>query len=83
MLVLSRRSNESIVIGGNIEVVVLGVEGDQVRLGIRAPKEVDIYRQEIYAAIQEQNRQAVTGQSTERAVEVAKLFAIQPPPDKK
>lgn len=60
MLVLSRRTNESIMIGGNIEVTVLGVEGDNVKLGIRAPKEVDIYRQEIYLAIQAENRAAAT-----------------------
>ncbi|OBZ09940.1 MULTISPECIES: carbon storage regulator CsrA [Bacillales] len=55
MLVLSRKSDESIIIGGNIEIVVLGVEGDNVKLGIRAPKEVDIYRKEIYLTIQAQN----------------------------
>jgi len=60
MLVLSRKSNESIMIGGNIEVIVLGVEGDNVKLGIRAPKEVDIYRQELYQAIQAENLAAAT-----------------------
>ena len=60
MLVLSRRTNESIMIGGDIEVTVLGVEGDNVKLGIRAPKEVDIYRQEIYLAIQAENRAAAS-----------------------
>jgi len=60
MLVLSRKSNESIMIGANIEIIVLGVEGDNVKLGIRAPKEVDIYRKEIYVAIQAENRAAAT-----------------------
>lgn len=55
MLVLSRRTNESIMIGHNIELVVLGVEGDNVKLGIRAPKDVDIYRKEIYLSIQAEN----------------------------
>ncbi len=55
MLVLSRKSNESIMINGNIEVMVLGVEGDIVKLGIRAPKDVNIYRKEIYLQIQQEN----------------------------
>ena len=59
MLVLSRRLEESIMIGENIEVVVLGVEGDVVKLGIRAPKQVDIYRKELYMSIQASNREAV------------------------
>lgn len=72
MLVLSRKSNESIMIGTNIEIVVLGVEGDNVKLGIRAPKEVDIYRKEIYIAIQAENRAAV---SRPLSIEdVSKLF---------
>lgn len=60
MLVLSRKSNESIMLGSNIEIVVLGVEGDNVKLGIRAPKEIDIFRKEIYIAIQEENRAAAS-----------------------
>ncbi|HTG68690.1 MAG TPA: carbon storage regulator CsrA [Candidatus Udaeobacter sp.] len=72
MLVLSRKSNESIMIGGNIEIIVLGVEGDTVKLGIRAPREVDIHRKEIYMAIQEENRAAAT--HTIAIDEVSKLF---------
>ena len=60
MLVLSRRTNQSIMLGNNIEIVVLGVEGDNVKIGIRAPKEVDIYRKEVYIAIQDENRAAAT-----------------------
>ncbi|MEV5029661.1 carbon storage regulator CsrA [Paenibacillus sp. LPE1-1-1.1] len=72
MLVLSRKSNESIIIGGNIEIVVLGVEGDNVKLGIRAPKEVDIYRKEIYLTIQAQNLAA--SKHSLGLDEVSKLF---------
>ena len=72
MLVLSRKSNESIMIGSNIEIVVLGVEGDTVKLGIRAPREVDIHRKEIYIAIQEENRAAAT--NPQSFDEVSKLF---------
>ncbi|PYE50645.1 carbon storage regulator CsrA [Paenibacillus barcinonensis] len=56
MLVLSRKKGESIIIQDQIEITVLAVEGDTVRIGITAPKHIDIYRQEIYASIQEANR---------------------------
>ncbi|GAB7389192.1 hypothetical protein BSNK01_30300 [Bacillaceae bacterium] len=58
MLVLTRKPNESIMIGDSIEIKVLAVEGDQVRLGIVAPKEVEVHRKEIFLAILEENRQA-------------------------
>lgn len=60
MLVLSRKKGESIVIQDQIEVTVLAVEGDTVRIGITAPKHIDIFRQEIYASIQEANRESAT-----------------------
>ena len=58
MLVLSRREHQSIMIGDDIEIVVLDIRGEQVRLGIRAPKDVPILRQEIYAQIQRENVEA-------------------------
>ena len=58
MLALARKSNESIMLGNDIEITVLEIKGDQVKLGIKAPKSVPIYRKEIYLQIQE-NRQAV------------------------
>lgn len=58
MLVLSRKSGESIMIGDEIELVVLGAEGDTVKLGIRAPKQIEIYRKEVYLAIRESNQEA-------------------------
>ncbi|KOY17758.1 carbon storage regulator CsrA [Paenibacillus xylanivorans] len=60
MLVLSRKKGESIVIQDHIEVTVLAVEGDTVRIGISAPKHIDIFRQEIYASIQEANLESAT-----------------------
>ncbi|MDQ2985489.1 MAG: carbon storage regulator CsrA [Armatimonadota bacterium] len=51
MLVLTRKVHQSIMIGDEIEIVVLEVRGEQVRLGIRAPKEVSVHRQEIYTQI--------------------------------
>jgi carbon storage regulator len=64
MLVLSRKNNESIIIGGDIEIVVLGVEGETVKLGIRAPKEVAIYRKELYETIQAENLEASKSSSS-------------------
>ena len=58
MLVLTRKVHQSIVIGDEIEVVVLEVRGEQVRLGIRAPKDVVVHRKEIYEQIMEENRTA-------------------------
>lgn len=58
MLVLTRKQSEAIQIGEDIEVEVIAIEGEQVKLGIRAPKSVDIYRKEIYVDITNQNNEA-------------------------
>lgn len=58
MLVLTRKIKETLVIGEDIRVTILEVSGDQVKLGIEAPRQVRVYRQEIFDAIQEANRQA-------------------------
>ena len=55
MLILTRRVNESLMIGDNVAVTVLGVKGNQVRIGIDAPKDVTVHRQEIYDRIREGN----------------------------
>lgn len=60
MLVLSRKPNESIIINDNIEVKILSVDGDQVKLGIVAPKSVEIHRKEVYKQIREQNEEALS-----------------------
>ncbi|MFN8034913.1 MAG: carbon storage regulator CsrA [Acidimicrobiia bacterium] len=60
MLVLTRRANQSIMIGHDVVVTVLEVRGDQVRLGIRAPREVDVHREEVFAALQNANRSAAS-----------------------
>ena len=60
MLVLSRKSNESIVIDGRIIVKVIRVDGDVVKLGIQAPASVPVHRQEVYDEIQRSNREALT-----------------------
>ena len=65
MLALSRKQGESIVIGNNIEITVLEAKGDQVKIGISAPKSVPVYRKEIYAQIQDENREAVANLDVE------------------
>lgn len=65
MLALSRKQGESIVIGNNIEITVLEAKGDQVKIGISAPKSVPVYRKEIYAQIQEENREAMANLDVE------------------
>lgn len=58
MLVLTRKPNESIQIGDDIEIKILAVDGDQIKIGIEAPRNVDIHRKEIYLAIQQENKKA-------------------------
>ncbi|MGE0002112.1 MAG: carbon storage regulator CsrA [Fimbriimonadaceae bacterium] len=58
MLVLTRKVNQSIIIDGDVEVVVLEVRGEQVRLGIRAPQDVVVHRKEVYEQIQAENESA-------------------------
>lgn len=62
MLALSRKLNESIIINNDIEVTILELKGDQVKIGITAPKSVPIYRKELYLQIQEENKEAVESQ---------------------
>ena len=58
MLVLSRQRDESIIIGDNIVVTIVDIRGDKVRLGINAPTEIPVHRQEVYEAIQRENLRA-------------------------
>lgn len=59
MLALSRKKNEALVINNNIEITVLEIKGEQVKLGISAPREVPVYRKEVYVQIQEANQEAM------------------------
>lgn len=63
MLVLSRKKNESIMIGDTIEIKIISIDGEQIRLGIEAPRNLEVYRKEIFDAIQEENRLATNGQA--------------------
>ncbi|MCM1120062.1 MAG: carbon storage regulator CsrA [bacterium] len=60
MLALSRKKNEAIIINNNIEITILEVKGDQVKIGVTAPREVPVYRKEVYAQIQEANKEAAS-----------------------
>lgn len=59
MLALSRKKNEALVINNDIEITILDIRGDQVKIGISAPKEVPVYRKEVYLQIQEANKEAM------------------------
>ena len=67
MLALSRKPGESVVIGNNIEITILEVKGEQIKVGIKAPKDIAIYRKELFEQIQDSNREA-----SETSVQVMK-----------
>jgi carbon storage regulator len=73
MLILSRKVNEKIVIGENVVVSIIEVRGDQVKIGIEAPKTVKVFRQEVFDAIQSENRRAA-------ATSIDSLPSIDLPP---
>lgn len=58
MLILSRKKDESIMIGDNIEISVVDIKGDQIKLGIKAPRDIKVYRREVFTAIQKENQAA-------------------------
>ena len=59
MLALTRKKGESLVINNNIEITILDIRGDQIKIGISAPKEVPIYRKEVYLQIQQETKEAM------------------------
>ena len=65
MLALSRKKNEAIIVNNNIEITILEVKGEQVKLGIAAPREVPVYRKEVYIQIQNATREAVDADGME------------------
>jgi carbon storage regulator len=66
MLVLTRKSNQSIMIGDDIEVTVLSVMGEKVRIGIQAPRDIPVFRKEVYLEIQQERLEADGGGSREK-----------------
>jgi carbon storage regulator len=69
MLVLTRKSNQSIMIGDDIEVTVLSVMGEKVRIGIQAPRDIPVFRKEVYLEIQQERMEADGGGSREKVDE--------------
>ncbi|MDD6572852.1 MAG: carbon storage regulator CsrA [Thermoflexaceae bacterium] len=69
MLALSRKKDEAIIINNDVEITVIEIKGDQVKLGISAPKSVPIYRKEVYVQIQEANKEAANSMADVKALE--------------
>jgi carbon storage regulator len=82
MLVLSRQRDETIMIGDDIEVTVVDIRGDKVRLGINAPKEISVHRKEVYDAIRRENR-AAAQVKPEDLSGIGKITPKPAPPDEK
>lgn len=76
MLVLTRKIDERIKIGDDIEITIVAISGDTVRIGIDAPRDLKILRSEIYAEIQRQNREAVAGEELGQSLQLLKEFKI-------
>lgn len=78
MLVLTRKRDESIMIGDHIKIVVVDVRGDQVKLGIEAPRTIPVHREEVYREIQEENRRAAVARAPISVEELERM--IKEPP---
>ncbi len=74
MLALTRRKGESLVINNNVEITVLEIRGDQVKIGISAPKDVPIYRKEVYLQIENENKAAITPESVDALKNYSNFF---------
>ncbi len=75
MLVLTRKTNESIIIGDDIAITVLGIDGDQVRLGITAPKDIAVHRREVYEQIKKANEEAAISSASD----ITSVLKLLPP----
>lgn len=73
MLVLSRQRDESIMIGDNVQITIVDIRGDKVRLGIVAPSEIPVHRKEVYEAIQRENQDAATVKRNDLSEEAAEV----------
>jgi carbon storage regulator len=82
MLVLTRKSNQSIMIGDEIEVSVLAIMGEKVRIGIEAPRSIPVFRKEVYLEIQQDTSPEEARQEVDEALERMKGGGETPPPEK-
>ena len=78
MLVLTRKVNEEILINDNIEIKIVSIEGNHVRIGINAPKDVSIHRKEVYEKIKEENKSAAISSKTDISDAILKLKSAIP-----
>ena len=77
MLILSRKIDEKIKIGNDITITLIDVHGDQVKIGVEAPKDVKVFRQEVFDAIQNENKAAVVaGQEPENEMAISAVSAL-------
>lgn len=83
MLVLTRKKDQTLVIGDNIEITVLDIQGDQIRIGIEAPKSIKVFRKEIYLEIQEENKNAAKPGAHVPAGSLQKLIGRAAPDESK
>jgi len=74
MLVLGRKLNQSIIVGDNVEIVIVDIRKDQVKLGIKAPKDVAIYRKEIYDEIRDENIRAIQSDKPPKKIKKKKTL---------
>jgi len=83
MLVLSRQRDETIMIGDDVEITVVDIRGDKVRLGINAPRHIQVHRKEVYEAIKRENQQAaaLTPHDVSGAVDPAAAREVKPAAD--
>jgi carbon storage regulator len=79
VLVLTRQTNQSIMIGNDVVVSVLDIRGDQVRLGIDAPRHLSVYREEIWTEVQSANREAANREAAGSPVEFGSMDGVNPP----
>jgi carbon storage regulator len=74
MLALTRKKGEALIVNNNIEITVLEIRGDQIKLGIAAPKDVPVYRKEVYLQIQKENQAALGADSLDELDELKKIL---------
>lgn len=73
MLVLTRKPNQSIIIGDDVEITIVDIQGDKVKLGVSAPRSIPVYRKEVYEAIQKENIEAARAKVTDLS-SITKLY---------